>query len=282
MEVFDSEGKSIFDITPKKKKRYVLFVFKLSREDESRIRTIEKAIQHALPEHVLIRIEDPNEGLKALLVKNIEIIFVDSSIFGSDKVSVEYGLECKKRKKCPIFFIAQSEETLIQEYRKTLALYEEFDDYFNEPIDFIEISKKLKRASLTLGRRARRFSLDIPITVYRLNNDKLYNFMLSDLSLVGFGIKINNDELMNTNEQVKIKLPLSEFKLFHPQYGEFLPLSGRVRRISIDGKIAGCSIEHMTPMQIEVLMNLLEKVSRRLRMARIAEKPIIEKDPVPV
>ncbi len=281
MEVFDAEGKSIFDITPKKKKRYVLFLFKLSRDDETRIRTIEKAIQNALSEHVLIRVEEPNEGLKALLVKNVEIVFIDSSLFADDKISVEFGYECKKRRKCPIFFIAKSEEVLIQEYRKTLSLYEEFDDYFKDPIDFIEISRKLKRASITIGRRAKRFSLDIPIKIYRLNTDKIYSVILSDLSLVGFGVMLTTDEMFKSNEQVKIKVPLSEFNLFHPQYGEFLPISGKVRRVSINGKNIGFSIEYSTPMQIEVLMNLLEKVTRRMRMVKIAEKPKIEKDPVP-
>ena len=110
MEVFDAEGKSIFDITPKKKKRYVLYLFKLSRDDETRIRTVEKAIQTALNEHILVRFEDPNEALKALLVKNIEIIFIDYSLFNDDNISVDFGVECKKRKKCPLFFVAKNEE----------------------------------------------------------------------------------------------------------------------------------------------------------------------------
>jgi hypothetical protein len=35
-------------------------------------------------------------------------------------------------------------------------------------------------------------------------------------------------------------------------------------------------------MQLEVLMNLLEKVTRKMRMVKIAEKPKKEVDPVPV
>lgn len=282
MEVFDSEGKSIFDNAPKKKKRYILFIFKLNRNDEIRIRTIEKAIQNALSEHVLIRVEDPNEALKALLVKNIEIIFIDSSLFDDDKISIEFGAECKKRRKCPIFFIAKNEQILIQEYRKTLSLYEEFDDYFKDPIDFMEITRKLKRASVTLGRKAKRFSLEIPIKIYRLNTDKIYNVILNDLSLVGFGISLSTDEMFKNHEQVKIKIPLSEFNLFHPQYGEFLPIAGKVRRVSINGINLGFSIEYTTPMQIEVLMNLLEKITRRMSMAKIAEKPKKTVDPVPI
>ncbi len=282
MEVFDAEGKSIFDITPKKKKRYVLYLFKLSRDDETRIRTVEKAIQTALNEHILVRFEDPNEALKALLVKNIEIIFIDYSLFNDDNVSVDFGVECKKRKKCPLFFVAKNEETLVKKYREKLSLYEEFDDYFKEPIDFIEISRKIKRASTTIGRRAKRFSLGIPLKVYRLNSDIYEDVILNDVSLVGFSLGLKNEHFFKTNEQVKIKIPLHDFNLFHPQYGEFLPIAGKVRRISINGKNIGCSIEHSTPMQIEVLMNLLEKVTRRLRMQKIAEKPKEEVDPVPV
>ena len=282
MEVFDSEGKSIFDATPKKKKKYVLYLFKLNRDEETRIRTIEKAIQNSLSDHILVRFEDPNEALKALLVKNIELIFIDSSLFEDDKISIDFGVECKKRKKCPLFFIAKNEAILIKEYRKKLAYYEELDDYFKDPIDFVEVTRKLKRASANIGRKAKRFSLEIPIKLYRLNDDKYYNAILNDISLVGFGISMQGDEMLTANEQVKIKVPISEFKLFHPTYGEFLPISGKVRRISINGRIFGCSIEFSTPMQTEVLMNLIEKVTRRMRMIKIAEKPKKPVDPVPL
>lgn len=282
MEVFDAEGKSIFDSEPKKKKRYVLYLFKLSRDDETRIRTVEKAIQNALSEHILVRFEDPNEALKALLVKNIGVIFIDSSLFDNDKISIDFGVECKKRKKCPLFFIAKNEDILIKEYRNKLAFYEELDDYFKEPIDFFEITRKLKRASATVGRKAKRFSLGIPIKIYRLNEDKYYNATLNDISLVGFGISIEGEDMLKTNEQIKIKVPLTEFHLFHPHYGEFLPISGKVRRISINGHIFGCSIEYSTPMQMELLMNLMKKVTRKMRMVKIAEKPKKEVDPVPV
>ncbi|MBX9837061.1 PilZ domain-containing protein [Silvanigrella sp.] len=282
MEVFDSEGKSIFDSAPKKKKRYVLYLFKLTRDDETRIRTVEKAIQNSLSEHIMVRFEDPNEALKALIVKNIELIFIDSSLFDDDKIAIDFGVECKKRKKCPLFFIAKNEDILITEYRKKLAFYEELDDYFKDPIDFMEITRKLKRASNTIGRKAKRFSLGIPIKLYRLNDDKYYDVILNDISLVGFSISIVGNEMLKTNEQVKIKVPINEFNLFHPTYGEFLPVSGKVRRISINGHIFGCSIEFSTPMQLEVLMNLLEKVTRKMRMVKIAEKPKKEVDPVPV
>lgn len=281
MEVFDAEGKSIFDAEPKKKKKYVLYLFKLNQDVEIRIRTIEKAIQTALVDHILLRLEDPNEGLTTLLVKNVEIIFIDSSLFSDDKLSVEFAVECKKRKKCPVFFTAINEEILIKEYRKNLALYQEFDDYFIEPIDFIEISRKLKRASLNLGRKAKRFSLNIPIQMYRLNNDKIYNVTLNDLSLIGFGITLKTEDMLQSNEQVKIKIPLINFSLFHPHYGEFLPISGKIRRISINGKDLGVSIEYLTPMQIEVLMNLLEKITRRMRLLKIVEKPKEIKDEIP-
>ncbi|BBH51904.1 PilZ domain-containing protein [Fluviispira sanaruensis] len=275
MEVFDAEGKSIFDVQPKKKKKYILFLFSLKKEDETRIRTIEKAIQTAVSDFIMIRFEDPNEGLKALLVKNIEIVFIDSSLFNDDKTSIDFAVECKKRKKCPIFFIAKDDKALIQEYREKLYLYEEFDDYFHEPIDFVEICKKLKRAAATLGRRARRFSIGLPIKIFRLNSNEELIVMLSDISLVGFGIILKDDEIFRKNEQVKITVPLAEFKIFHPQYGEFLPISGKVRRISIDGKRVGCSIEHITQMQLELLMNILELVTRRMNMIRIAQKQTI-------
>ncbi|MES2613934.1 MAG: PilZ domain-containing protein [Bdellovibrionota bacterium] len=272
MEIFDLDPKSMFDSTPRKKKKYILLLYSMSQEHEERIRMLEKAVQKTLKNFILVRLDDPDEGLKAIIVKNIEIIIIDSSLFNNDSISIEYAIECKKRKKCPILFIASEPQKLISEYRDKLFMYEEFDSYFNTPIDFTEFTKKLLQVSTSKGRAAKRFSLNIPISMYRLNNDKKYSVTLSDISLVGFGVSHRYEDIFSRGEQVQIKVPLAQFKIFHAQYGEFLPLSGKLRRISISGDHLGFSIEFITPLQVEVLCQILSIMNYKAKLTKFGEK----------
>jgi hypothetical protein len=100
---------------------------------------------------------------------------------------------------------------------------------------------------------------------------------LVDMSLVGFGVLVKQEPLLTRGEQVRIHVPLPPFGLFHPQYGEVLKLAGRVRRMSIDGHRLGCSLEHVTAMQLDCLTRLLELVVRKNRLARLqVQKPAKE------
>lgn len=273
MDVFDLSGKSIFEASPKKKKKYILFLYTHSHDNEEKIRMMEKAIQKTLKNFVLVRLEEPDEGLKALIVKNIEIVVIDSSLFNDDLVAVDYALECKKRKKCPVLFVAKDPQKLIHEYRQKLYAYEEFDNYFNDPVDIAEFTKKLQQVGSSQGRTAKRFSLSIPIKLYRLNTNSVYSVTLTDISLVGFGVLLDHTDIFTQNEQVQIKVPLSLFKIFHEQYGEFLPLSGKLRRLSINGESLGFSIEFVTPMQVEVLCDILSVINYKSKLSRLSEKP---------
>jgi len=273
MDIFDPAGKSIFEPSHKTKKKYLLFLYTLSNEHEEKIRAMEKAIQKTLKDYILVRFEDPREGLKALILKNIEIVIIDSSLFNNTSISIDYALECKKRKKCPILFVAKDPQKLIQEYREKLFMYEESDNYFSEPLDIDEFTKKLQQVGSSAGRSAKRFAINIPLKLYRLNNNTQYSVTLTDLSLVGFGLILNHEDIFSQHEQIQIKIPLSIFKIFHAQYGEFLPLSAKLRRLSINGDNLGFSIEHITPMQIEVLCEILSVLNYKAKLSKFSEKP---------
>lgn len=248
----------------RQKKRYVLVLYSSKRTNETDIRTFERSVTLALPNHTLIRLEDPDEALKLIIIKNVELIAIDNSFLPSDKAIIDYAFEAKKRKKCPILFLTKDEKSLILEYRQKMHLYEELDDYITLPLDVMEASRRLKRIDGTKSRAAKRFeSHNAKVRCYRLEKDKAFLGVLNDLSLVGFGLTLTGDELFRRLEQIQIYIPLTSFNLFHPQYGDFLRLSGRVRRVSIDGHKVGCSIEHITPMQQECLTMLLDKLSRR-------------------
>lgn len=256
----------------KQKKRYVLLLFSSKRALDADIRTIERAVTMALPQHTLIRLEDPDEALKLLIIKNVELIILDHSFLPDEQVAMEYALESKKRKKCPIFFISRDEQKLIAQYRQTLHLYEELDDYLLTPIDAVEMARRLKRIEHTKGRSAKRFAADASIKCFRLDSQTPYTGMLTDLSLVGFALSLDENQVFMRNEQIQIHIHLPAFHLFHRHYGDFLKLAGKVRRVSIDGRKIGCSIEHITPMQQECLSQILEILAKRTRRMKL-DKP---------
>ena len=254
----------------RRKKRYAMMLFSSKNADPKEIRTIEKAVQVGLPEHTLIRIEEPDEGLKVMMVKNVEYVILDSSFFNDDLLAVEFAVEAKKRKKCPMFFVSKNDGLLIQEYRRLMYMYEELDDYVLSPIDFVELSKKLKRASMIESRAAKRFTIGQSVGIDRLDTSEQLRGTLTDISLVGFGMVVGQEAIMSRLEQVRVQIQISTFGIFHPHYGEFLRLAGKVRRISIDGKKIGCSLEFVTPMQSDCLARVLEHVSRKMRQTRLA------------
>jgi hypothetical protein len=270
---FDAAQALLSTPSSRRKKRYILHLVHPKFASDVDIRVVTRAVGSACPEHTLIRLEDPDEAIKVLLLKNIELIVIDHSFFQDDVLAIEYGLEIKKRKKCPLFFTTRNENNLIREYRDRMSLYEEMDDYLVTPLDAVELSRKLRRAGALESRAAKRFSLNEDVNLLRVNDDSNARVRLVDLSLVGFGIELTVEPLMTRLEQIRIQVPLPSFGIFHPQYGEFLKLSGRVRRVSIDGRRVGCSFEHLTPMQSDCLTRLLEQVARKARLTRIAAKP---------
>lgn len=248
----------------KQKKRYVLFLYSSKRANENDLRTLERGVTLALPGHTLIRLEDADEALKLIIIKNVELIVLDDSFLPNQDLLIDYANEAKKRKKCPLLFLTKDEQSLILSYRQKMHLYEELDDYLSVPLDALETARRLKRIENMRGRAAKRFDTqNAPMRCSRLERDRMYKGHLVDLSLVGFGLAIEEEELFRRGEQIQIHIPLTAFGLFHPHYGDFLRLSGRVRRVSIDGRKVGCSIEHLTVMQQECLTTILDKLAKR-------------------
>lgn len=253
----------------KQKKRYVLLLFNTKRAQDTDLRTIERAVGMALATHTLIRLEDPDEALKLLIIKNVELIIMDHSFLPDEQIAIDYAIEAKKRKKCPIFFISKSEDKLITAYREQMFLYEELDDYLLAPIDALEMARRLKRIDNTKARSAKRFSADAQVKCMRLDHSTPYSGSLTDLSLVGFALSLNENLVFRRHEQIQISIYLPAFFMFHQHYGDYLKLSGKVRRVSIDGRKIGCSIEYITPMQQECLTQILEKLAKRNRRQRL-------------
>ncbi len=259
------------DFGNKQRKKYFLFVYSSHRLENEALRSFERVLASHLSGYILIKTEEPDEALKALLVKNIEIVFIHSSFFNDDSVAVEFAAECKKRKKCPIIFSALNPHVLIKEYKNKLNLYHEMDDYFSEPIDLDEMKKKFEKIGKVKPRAAKRFLTNMKLEVFCLGKNIKTTAELVDISLVGFSINAALENFYSMNEQIQIKIPLKNFKIFHELYGDFFKLSGKVKRISINGENIGCSLEYLTTLQSEVLILILEYISSIENMKKVFE-----------
>ena len=244
----------------KKKKKYALFLYETSAANMNDFKLLDKAVVNALPEYLIIRLRDPDEALKVLLLKNIDIIIIDSSFFNNDIITIEYALEIKKHKNSCIFFVPGNEKILIKEYQKKMFAYQEKDDYFINPVDPKFVAQKLRFAASQRGRSNKRFLVSEKAAVLRFDIDEEVEVTLTDISLSGIGLSVDNSIAFQRNEQIKINIPLAPFGIFHRYYGQFLKLSGKVQRVSLAGNQIGCSLEHLTPLQTESLMTVIESV----------------------
>lgn len=249
-----------------RKKRYMLFLF--NKTDNSKdVKTIERGLDAAARGFIVLRTDDPDEALRLLLFKAVELVVVDSNFLPDVELQVEFAKELKQRKVCPILFVTNQEHRLIETYQKLLPVYEELDDYVLCPVDFVELSKRLKRMVSGDARAAKRFNVGAPVSTYLMTTEEMVEGVLVDLSAVGFSIRLNTAVLLRRGEQVRIRLPLWFFNIFHPQLADYMPFSGKVRRTSLDGSLVGCSIEWMTSFQREVLTDILTRAARKKRAA---------------
>ena len=253
----------------KKRKRYVLHLLRTEHISVGDAKIVVRTVANQLPDYTLIKLEDPDEVLKVVMLKNVELIILDTSFFNSDVTAVEFAHEIKKRKKVPIYFTTRNERKLISEYREQMSLYEELDDYLMIPIDPVEFSRKVARIGKHEVRAAKRFGIQMDVNVLRVDIDKVIRSRLQDVSLVGFGLELSNEQFLDRGQQIRIEIPLAPFEIFHPQYGELLKLAGVVRRVSIEGKRVGGSFEYVSPMQADCLSRILEFVAHSQRVKQL-------------
>jgi hypothetical protein len=252
----------------KKQRHYVLVMFSLRKAESIReLHVIEKLLGKNFPDLGILKLEDPEEGLKVLLLKQVDLIILEWNFLSDNALAVEFARECKQRVKCPVLFLTKSETDLISNYRKQMALYEELDDYAGFPTEPVDVVRKMRKMVQTEGRAAKRFSVEVPMEILRLHDEGKFTGKLVDMSLVGFAISLESTEGLANLAQIRVSIPLRWFGIFHPQYGDYIKFSGRIRRISIEGRRLGCSFEHLTALQMDCLTRMLEYLAKKPKTA---------------
>ena len=257
----------------RKRKKYVLFLYNSKQVREGDLKMIERVVA-SFDGLTLAKLEEPDEVLRILLIKNIDLLILDESFLQDQTLTIQFAKEIKRRRKCPILFLTSQEHALIQEYRNHLFLYEELDDYLTCPMDFSEAAKRLRRTLAVEGRASKRFTVNAEVQIFRIDTQSTVTGTLTDLSLMGFGFAADTPQLFKKGEQLQMRISLGHFGVHHPHIGEFLKVAGKIRRVAIDGKNMGCSLEHLTPLQTELLTQVLETVVKRMRQFKLASQQV--------
>ena len=92
----------------KKKKKYILFLSAKESSSSRDTKALEKAFESLSKDLVTIKLHQPEEGLKVLMLKTIDIIVIDYSLFQDEVTSVEFAVELKKRRKSPVLFVTST------------------------------------------------------------------------------------------------------------------------------------------------------------------------------
>ena len=153
----------------------------------------------------------------------------------------------------PVLFLTRQPDRLISHYRKTLAAYQEIDDYID--LNYAElrhvISKVRSGLAARARRRSRRYRVDLPIRYYLLDDDKYHAGRILDLSIHGALIKAEDGSMFRLGQQLKVSIQLAD-KL-SMEHGEYLKIAARVRRVFIGGSQVGVSFEHVSASQLKTV-----------------------------
>lgn len=207
------------------------------------------------------------EELARQISRQIHLLIVDDSFAERTKLLrlVRFMKEKRSAKGLPVMFLTRDPAGLTDDYRRELLVHQESDDFIglkgSEPT---EIVGRIKQAIETRNRRrSRRFKAALPISWQMLGASQWSVCELVDISLHGAQIaEPSSSVVFQVRSQVRLQIPVAG--QVNAADGEILRLSARVRRVSVDGGMAGLSFEHLTDRQVLALTQLITNLASSL------------------
>lgn len=190
-----------------------------------------------------------------LLVVNFSISIEKTDLF-------DFLVHLKDINNLPFLFILPPSQSnrLIANYRETLFIYQEADDFITTPVVNSVLTAKVNRAVSGNYRQAKRFRADDAVNyTFPMRDDKLLKARLLDISISGFHLR-TDDGIFTNGEQLQMQIPLSKYRLFDINYGELLKVAGVVERTNIAGNEAGCRINHLEEKQKSMLKLVVHNI----------------------
>lgn len=241
----------------KKRKNYVITALGESF-DRTLSGGIENFVKKNYPQLALSSAKNVEELVRQF-GRNISLLIVNDTFTDrKELMSLIRSLKDKRREETiPVVFLTKDPEALIATYHTELLLHRESDEYIvytNSTLS--QIVSKIKNGIDAKNRRkSRRYPVNIPLTYYHLNHDKIAEGRLIDLSLHGALVQAERDQIFKLGDQIKLSLPATG--LVKIDSGDFIRISGRVRRVFISGNQVAVSFEHVSERQNQLIGELL-------------------------
>lgn len=241
----------------KKRKNYVILA--LGDNFDRQISSgIEGYVKKSYPALALSTARNTEE-LTRQFGRNISLLIVNDSF--ADRAQVMAIIKTLKEKRrdenIPVLFLTKDAEALIKAYHEELLLYRESDEYLVYPITTLpQILSRVKNGIDAKNRRkSRRYPVSLPVTYFHLTHDTQAEGRVIDLSMHGALLTAGQNTIFRLGDQIKLSIPSSGF--IHMADGDFIRISGRVRRVFISGNQAALSFEHVSGKQSQLIGQLL-------------------------
>lgn len=265
----------------KKRKNYVILALG-DAFDRDLAMAMESFVKRNYPQFAISNPKNPEELLRQF-GRNISLLIVNDSFSDTKALMglVRILKEKRRNEVIPVLFLTRDGEKLVNLYHKELFLYHEADDYVAYPqISLPSLMARIKAGIETQNqRKSRRYPVDIDVTFYHLNRDTILEGQIVDLSLHGAVLSTNKNTIFRVGDQVKINIPVAQF-LHIGQTGDFIRISGRIRRVFISGNRVALSFEHVTEQQSksvgELILSLVgQHFVRQTNKTRGSSTPIV-------
>lgn len=241
----------------KKRKNYVIFALG-ENFDKDLSFAMESFIKKDYP-HLAVSNPKSAEELTRQFGRNISLMIINDEF--EDKAVVMSLMRALKEKRrnetIPVLFLTRDAEHLVATYHRELLLYHESDEYIVYPgSPRQQIMARIKTGIDSQNqRKSRRYSVNILTALFHLNKDTLIEGKIVDLSMHGAVVSAERDVIFRAGDQIKLSIPISDY--FSYQYGDFIKISAKVRRVYISGNKVAISFEHVTDGQAHLIGQLL-------------------------
>lgn len=246
---------------PRKKKRdYVILASNSNHTNELKA-NIYDFCRKFYPSHIFNHVYSTDE-LSKRFNKNISILIIEDN-FDDIEIIMTLVAALKKRRKdkaIPTLFITENRHQLIDNYHKYLYLYHETDDYivYESKTNNALFTKIKTGIDEKFKRRSKRYQVSLTVEFYDLNSDENYSAKLKELSIHGGIISAPKNKIFKMGDQIKIKIPIKG-DCDH-KYGDFIKLTGKIKRVLIAGNEGAVQFEYMNDVQYEQINKLLTSV----------------------
>ena len=238
-----------------KRKKYILTAIGQDIHDNLK-NVITSFFKTNIPNYTLVHLKNKTE-FSRYLTRQVKFIIIDDS-FSSMNENIEFIKNIKTKHhetSIPTTILTNNPNKLVKLYNKTLLQFQEVDQYM--PTNTLSESKLYEVLKLQVNRvnarKSRRLKFNQKIKIIT----PLEEVVSANLNNISFhGAQIECPSLIfKIGQFYRIRITLRP--ILPIQYGEFIWLTSKVRRILISGNIGGFSWEDLNASQKNVLADFL-------------------------